>query len=274
MNNFAYLRDSIFKYPLIEFIDDDLLLLANTPKGSKLSRDDRKRLTDKYQDDNNDALEFLGDTVLELVVADLLFDKNLTAGQMTKISSTIVRNVSLICLMNDKKLCNLTSEVTKTCADLFEAYLGAIYVHLKQYDINSMNIIKQWLIDIWDIDYYVNYVIDNPNDENICKAVGKQYDDAWILGPPDLSHIQSNYEKLQKYYEYFQLGKISTVEKKINNQWLIKIKCPLTIGCKYYVDKSNTFTFIGVGSNSDKTIALENASAQAIDILLNDYQLK
>lgn len=274
MNNYAHLRDGILKYPLIELIDDDLLLLANTPKGGMLSNNDRNRLTKKYQDDNNDALEFLGDTVLELIVADLLFDKKLTAGNMTKISSNIVRNVSLICLMNDKKLCNLNTVVTKSCADLFEAYLGAIYTHLKQYDnINIVGIMKQWLLDEWNIDYYINYIINHPGDENICKAVEQQYEDIWILEPPDLSHIQSSYEKLQKYYNYFQLGQIQSTIGKQNNQWSVKIKCPLTIGCQFYVDKVNDIKYIGVGYNRDKTVAIENASKQAIDLLLNDYNL-
>lgn len=266
---------NIFDYEFINTIDDDLILLASTPKGGKLSVNDRKRLIEKYQDDNNDALEYVGDTVLELVVADSLFAKKLSAGLMTKISSIVVRNVSLICLMNDKNLCDLTKIITKECADLFEAYVGAVYIHLKQYEgINVIEVVKQWMIDVWDIEYMINYAIEHPNEENICKGIEKKYDYLWELGPPDLSHIQNNYKKLQTYYDYFHLGQILMVANYNNRQWVVKIKCPLATGCQYFVDKSGDVKYIGVGYAKNKEIAVDYASRQAIDLLLNDYKLK
>lgn len=266
---------SIFNYPLIDNIDDDLILLANTANGNKLTVNDRKRLIEKYQDDNNDALEFLGDTVLELIVADFLFNKKISAGLMTKISSVVVRNVSLICLMNDKNLCNLNTSVDKSCADLFEAYMGAVYIHLKQYEnINIVEVIRQWAVDVWDIEYMINYAIDHPDEQNICHGIEKKYEEFWDLDPPNLDHVKENYKKLEIYYNYFHLGQIDLNIFRDKNIWVVRIKCPMTTGCQFFVAKTLKDKFIGVGRNRDKNIAIDLASKQAITLLLNDYMLK
>lgn len=198
----------------------------------------------------------MGDAVLELVITEIIFTKGFNVGKMSKLRSIVVRNVSLVCLMNDKGLCNLNLTVNKSCADSFEAIIGAVYTHLKQYNIDD--------------------VIKHPEEQNLCEAIQRQYDDILAFEPPNLGYITNFYERLNKYYEYYKLGKVQTsqfFDKRIN-MWIVKIVCPLTIGCQYYIDKNQTYTFIGVGQDRNQQAAREKASKQAIDMLLNDYKLQ
>jgi len=192
---------------------------------------------------------------------------------MSKIRQAIVKNVSLICLMNDLKLCNVNKLVIKSCADLFEAFIGAIYTHLKQYDVNPIKIMNQWLIEVWHMDHIIDDIINHPNDNNICSSIQRFYEDL-ILEPPNFDYIKSNYEKLQKIYDYYRLGSIKLFEKRDKNIWNVKIECPLTLGCQYYEDKQGDHIYISNQFDSNKQLAIEKSSQQAIDIIMNDYDLK
>lgn len=270
------LQTTILKYPLVEEIDPDLILLAITDPETKLDETTSQKLMDKYNDTNNDALELIGDRAMDLAIVELIFAKGLSVGKMSFLKSVIVRNVSLICLMNDRGLCNLNTAVKKSCADLFEALVGAVYLHLKKYNVDTINVLKQWLIEVWNIEFMIDYAIAHPNETNICNAIERQYDEFLNLNRPNLDYLKNHYDKLVKYYEYFRLGKIETVEFYDNKKrsWVVKIICPLTLGCQFYVDKSANNVFIGVGYNKNKQMAYEYAAKQAIYVILNDYQLQ
>lgn len=194
----SYLRHKIFNYPIIEEIDDDLILLSITEPSSLLNNQLKNRIYKKYKANHNDFLEFLGDAVLELLITDLIYDKGLTVGKMSTIRMYIVKNVSLICLMNDLNLCNINTVITKSCADLFEAIIGAVYMHLKNYDVNPIKIMNQWLIDVWNMDNIINDMINHPNDTNICTAIQRSYEDL-ILEPPNLSYIKMIMKDYKKF---------------------------------------------------------------------------
>ena len=271
----SYLREAVFQYPLIEEIDDNLILLSIIEPQSLISLSLKERLVEKYQSKDYDRLEFLGDAVLELLISDLLFKKGITVGKMSKMRSVIVRNVSLICLMNDKKLCNINVSINKSCADIFEAIIGAVYIHLNQYDVNPIKIMTQWFIDIWNINYIIDDIISHPKDENICPAIQRSYSEFLSTQQPYFGYIKNSYEQLQKIYEYYKLGKID-MKQQFNRQskvWTVKILCPLTLGCQFYYSKDNDIKLIGYQSDRNKEQAIEKASKQAIDIILNDYDL-
>ena len=272
----SYLRNAIFHYPLIEEIDDDLILLSIIEPQSLLNKSLKDRLTKKYQSENYDRLEFLGDAVLELLISDLLFKKGLSeVGKMSQMRSVIVRNVSLICLMNDKTLCNINAPINKSCADIFESIVGAVYIHLNQYEVNPIKIMTQWLIDIWNIDYIIDDIIDHPKDENVCPAIQRSYGEFLSMHQPYFGYIKSYYEQLQKIYEYYKLGQIEMVQQfnKQSNLWTVRIFCPLTLGCQFYNNKQGDKKLLGFQSDQNKQQAVEKASKQAIDIILNDYEL-
>lgn len=271
-----YLRNSIFDYPLIKHIDDDLILLSIIHPQSSINESLKNRLIKKYKSANYDRIEFLGDSVLELLISDLIFSKNIiNVGQMSRIRSVIVRNVSLVCLMNDRKLCDLNDTVKKSCADIFEAILGAVYIHLSQYDVNPIKIMIQWMIDVWNIDNIIDYIINHPNDENICIAIQRSYDEFLSLETPDFGYIKNNYERLQKVFEYYRLGPVELIQNfdQRTRLWTIKVICPMTLGCQFYNNIEGNKRYLSIQSNHNKQQAIEDASNEAIDIILNDYQL-
>lgn len=267
------LHKTIFNYPIIDEIDDDLILLSIIEPGTILNNSIKEKLLKKYGSHHYDKLEFLGDSVLELIISDILYNKNLSPGQMTKIRSSIVRNVSLICLMNDKKICNTTIAVKKSCADVFEAIVGAVYIHLNDYNVNPIKIMINWLNNVWHMDFIINDIINHPKEENICMSIQRSYKEYISLNPPVLDHIKTNYEKLLILYKYYDLGKLEMVESLKNTIWTIKIVCPLTLGCQYYNLKEGKTAYLSKYSSRKKNVAIDMASKEAIDIILNDYDL-
>jgi dsRNA-specific ribonuclease len=273
-NKVQYLRQNIFNYPIIEEIDEDLILLSIIAPSQYVNKNVSKKLIQKFKTSNNDQLELLGDAVLELIITDMLIDKGIIkTGELSRIRSAIVRNISLICLMNDRHLCDLTKNVTKSCADIFESLVGALYTHLSQYNVNPIKIMTQWMSDVWRMDFIVNYMIQHPKEENICQAIQHSYADLLNFSQPYFGYIQDPYQRLIKIYEYYQLGPVEMLQQQNKGIWTIKIVCPLTLGCQYYADKQGDKRFLGVYSHPDKVIAIAEASKQAIDFILNDYDL-
>lgn len=269
----SYLRDKLFNYPIIDEMDDDLILLSMIEPSKILDRQLKDKLIRKFKTSNNDALEFLGDAILELIISEMIFDKGLSVNKMSNLRQSIVRNVSLICLMNDLQLCDVNQLVTKSCADLFEAIVGAVYTHLKNYDVNPIKVMIQWFIDVWHMDFIIDDMINHPNDQNVCSSVQRFYHDL-ILEPPNLDHIKSYYGKLQAIYAYYRLGTVKLVEKHVNRMWNVKVECPLTLGCQYYEEKIGDRLYISSQFDQNKQQAIEKASMHAIDVILNDYELK
>jgi ribonuclease-3 len=94
----------------------------------------------KKQRHSNERLEFLGDSVLSIVVSDFIFEhfKHLPEGELTKIRASIVRSETLARLAKDLKLgehllLGRGEEMgggrnrQTNLEDAFEAVIGAIY---------------------------------------------------------------------------------------------------------------------------------------------------
>lgn len=193
---------------------------------------------------NYDKIEFLGDAVLELIIREIVLKKNLKVGDMAALTSKIVRNVSLICLMNDRKICNTEITVTKSCADVFEAIVGAVYIHLNDYDINVIKLMNRWFIDVWNIENIIDDMINHPDEDNICNAIQRTYDEYIAFDRPSFDYLKTNYEKLQVMYKYYGLGKLDINITKNARLWRVKIVCPLTLGCQYYTSKTGTTIYL------------------------------
>lgn len=93
--------------------------------------------TDKW--DNNERLEFLGDSVLDTVVADLLFERHPKhkEGELTKMRSAIVsrerldrfgKQIGLMELIEKDKKQDLKNSAV--CGNALEALIGAIFMDL------------------------------------------------------------------------------------------------------------------------------------------------
>lgn len=89
---------------------------------------------------SNERLEFLGDAVLDLVVADILFDRHthLSEGDLSKLRSFAVNEETLAKMARHLDLAdfltvgkgekNLLHQKDSIMADAFEAIIGAIYL--------------------------------------------------------------------------------------------------------------------------------------------------
>jgi len=110
-----------------KFKDDNLLALAMTHRS--------------HSGKNNERLEFLGDSILNFVVADLLFKKfnDLDEGDLSRLRSQLVKEEPLSKLGNGLKIgdfLNLGVGELKSSgwrrpsilADAFEALIGAIFI--------------------------------------------------------------------------------------------------------------------------------------------------
>ena len=110
-----------------KFKDDKLLALAMTHRS--------------HSGMNNERLEFLGDSILNFVVADLLFKKfnDLDEGDLSRLRSQLVKEEPLSKLGNELKIgdfLNLGVGELKSSgwrrpsilADAFEALIGAIFI--------------------------------------------------------------------------------------------------------------------------------------------------
>lgn len=122
INNFLY-----------EFKDKSLLLRAFTHKS--FAHESKLNL------DNNEKLEFLGDSVLSLVISEYIFNKykNVKEGDLSKLRSSIVNedtlyrfalyiNLNKNILLGKGELLSKGFEKKSILSDCFEAYLGAIYI--------------------------------------------------------------------------------------------------------------------------------------------------
>ena len=120
------------------FKDKSLLKLALTHRSYSLH--------------NNERLEFLGDGILDFIIADKLFIRypNLDEGDLSKIRSELVNQKFLSMIATGINLGEYLflgdgEEKTKgrgrasILADSFEAILAAIYLDSQKYNINSVN---------------------------------------------------------------------------------------------------------------------------------------
>jgi len=115
-------------------IPDDLIEIAFRPSHVHLKRTFKEGLVKKYGFSNLEDLEFMGDAVLELVAANLVFRKSKGGpGYMTQKKSEMVRNTTLFCFMEKLKLCDYietNNYSMKDCADVFESIIGMMYYYL------------------------------------------------------------------------------------------------------------------------------------------------
>lgn len=143
--------ENIEKIINYEFQDKNLLTIALTHSSYAY----------KYGIQNNERLEFLGDSVLGLIIAEYLIKEySLKEGELSKIRARIVscENLSKIIVKNnlDKFIKTspetlISSEAVK--GDFFEALLGAIYLDsnletCKKFVFKILNINKEYIDNI------------------------------------------------------------------------------------------------------------------------------
>lgn len=132
-------------------LSEDLLRLAVTPEWFKLSQ-----LPQRYQNIgietmarvNYEALEFYGDVVLSMIVAEEILDSlglNATPGELTQLNTSTVKNDNLAKVGRALGICEFFPKDNKACADIIEALLGAIYV---EYGLKEIENMRDWLFSL------------------------------------------------------------------------------------------------------------------------------
>lgn len=104
---------------------------------------------------NNERLEFLGDSVLSIIVSDYIFKKmeNVNEGDLSKFRATLVCEQSLAEISKKISLSELVflgrgeekmggRRRPSIISDAFEAVLGAIYLDA------GMDVARKWLLDL------------------------------------------------------------------------------------------------------------------------------
>lgn len=114
--------------------------------------------------DNYEAYEFIGDSVLSLVVSQVLYDMGIRSpDRMTKIRSLITKNSTLACIVVgsglDKRAFGGIKLSEKAKADIFESIIGAIYIWAKQNLSNPILSIQKWLVEHWNIKDIISNIV-------------------------------------------------------------------------------------------------------------------
>ena len=120
----------------------------------------------KNKNESNERLEYLGDAVLNLIVAEYLFKKYpfKDEGFLTKIRSKIVsreslnnlgRKVGLKELINFKNVNEYSKNYNSIYGDALEAIIGAVYLDVG-FEYCQEYIVKNIIIPYYDFDELVN----------------------------------------------------------------------------------------------------------------------
>jgi dsRNA-specific ribonuclease len=290
-------------YEELNDINNQLLIMALNPKD--ISPSTKKLLVNEYNDFSYQRLEFLGDAVLDLVIASLLYDYDVlkTPGDLTIIKSKIVNNKSLACFV--KKICPFP---LKRCADLFETLIAIVYLHTKR----NLFFVERWLVEQWNILNIIDYMLLHPDQFDVCDAIDlanqeytkyksssiKEKTIKYVKNEPiDFSYINiddyTNEElqnilkainqklsktKIKPYktqlQEFYIRHKLTTpinyvVLNKPNNYqkyWQVGVICPLGLNCNNAIDLYK-YKIIGRGQGTFKKEAEEIAAQETLNYL-------
>jgi dsRNA-specific ribonuclease len=107
----------------------------------------------KYQSLSYERLEFLGDSLLELLMAEVLISNGI--NNMGLLKQRLVDNSSLNCVAKSYNLCNNIT-LPKQCADYVESLIGAVYVHLMNNLPSSSSSrpfahLKKWFVEFFQL---------------------------------------------------------------------------------------------------------------------------
>lgn len=138
-------------------------------KNKKILQKALTHVSYEFDNDNNQNLEFLGDSILNFIITEFLYNKykTLDSGALTKIKANYVSKTPLAKSVKKFKLdkylrlsksLNINQMSIKSVSDLYEAIVGAIY--LDSNNINDcLNFVNKTLVnadivdDIFDYDY-------------------------------------------------------------------------------------------------------------------------
>lgn len=105
--------------------------------------------------DQAERLEYLGDSVLDLIVSNMLFDSLYDMGPnlLTQLRSLVTKNITLAYMLIKKNVCISRD---KRCADKLEVLIGLIY----QYTGKNIAFVERYLNEVFSLSKIVDNIIE------------------------------------------------------------------------------------------------------------------
>lgn len=185
-------------------LDPYLIMMAFSKSTDDLPEDLKVYYKNKYHSMNYERLEFIGDSLLELLVAELITLNNLK--NIDKVRVSLTNNIYLSCIAHNMELCHTHIHV-KQCADYVEALIGAVYTYLKTVTDEAFNELRLWYYDFFNIDGLTESIA-KPSKLNNHRCLKKQITPNMLskneIDFSDLMYLEENLRK--KNISQFNLG--------------------------------------------------------------------
>lgn len=287
--------------PEAKDIDRDLLTLAflHGQNQEIISSEQLQHLLDVYGVTNYESLEFFGDGVLEVLLKHMIYQALPIQGPsvMSRVISILRSNNFISCLAGKHNLCrsNTTKGAIKFCADIFEALLGAVFLHLINQGRDAYRITYHWLATFWEIPKYIGLFLGRRNDPCFADSkitspqvklsqvnvplsqlpvkvtsIDEIVMESQNLDPDDLSFL---IEKLQEEYLEKTIYKnpeetLTTMFRQLGlrqPRYILNQPTGIVVPCPPEICPNGGL--LGLSQNKDITIARQEAARQSIDSL-------
>jgi ribonuclease-3 len=199
------------------------------------------------QEESNERLEFLGDSILGMVVASYLFERypDENEGFLTRLRTKLVNGKMLAHLSTElglQKFVIISKQIEENdgrnnlniLEDAFEAFIAAIFL---DYGDAGFDTVKTWIISVIETNLDLSDLIRQNNN----------YKDIM------LKYFQQNFSYIPKFFEV-------NVDTNNNNQKIYTV-------CL----KDNNNNVIAVGSGNSKKIAENVCAKNALDQHVGSY---
>ncbi len=208
------------------------------------------------QESSNERLEFIGDAILSVIVANYLYERYPleNEGFLTKMRTKIVNGTMLSFLSSEigfGKYILISKQIESSdgrhnkniLEDVFESFLGALFLDFNNKNINSKKIDNLVGLGYQICQKFVVNVIETYIDFSELVNNNKNYKDTLI------KYFQHNFQSQLKFQEI-------NVEKYNNNKkiFVVSIKNPQDL-------------VLGIGKGESKKLAEQNASYEALKYL-------
>jgi ribonuclease-3 len=201
------------------------------------------------QEESNERLEFLGDSILNMVVAGYLFERysEENEGWLTRLRTKLVNGkmlAHLSKLLEFNKYIILSKQIEENegrfnsniLEDAFEAFIAAIYQDFGE--VSGFKHAQSWIIDVLETNIdFSDLIKQNHN-----------YKDLF------LKYFQHNYSYIPKFYEV-------KVDTTANNQKIYTICI-----------KDNNNNILSIGKGASKKEAENSAAKAALERYTDEYK--
>ena len=194
------------------------------------------------QEESNERLEFLGDSILNLVVTNYIFNRypDMNEGFLTNMRTKLVNGTMLAHLSKELELFkhlliskqiedNNGRENKNLLEDTFEAFIGAIYLDFDNVDLTGFNKCQTWIISVFE--EYIDF-------SELINTTAS-YKDTLI------KYCQHNFHWIPKFLE---LDVHDNKTKKMHKMCV----------------KDNNNNIIGIGKNNTRKLAEIDAAEKAL----------